>query len=82
MLYPNISDSPFFKDVNVGKFLKKFENIYNNYQIAVSEKICRLFWYCKMFITCYVRFVISFLELNWTIIYINLKKKYKNRDIA
>ena len=44
--------------------------------MAASEKICRLPWYCEIFIACHIRSVIGFLGLNWTKIYINLKKEY------
>ena len=43
MLYLGIPGSPFFERTNVSKLLKKFENMYNDYQIVAFEKIRRLF---------------------------------------
>ena len=40
--YPVISGSLLFEGTNVSKFLERFENICNDYQIAASEKTCRL----------------------------------------
>ena len=64
MPYPGTPRSPFFGGVNISKFLEKFENICDDYQMSASEKICRLPWYCEMFITWHVRSVIGFSELN------------------
>lgn len=64
MPYPRASGSPFFKGVNVSKFLEKFNNIYDDYQMSALEKICRLPWYCEIFIAWYVRSVIGFSKLN------------------
>ncbi len=50
--------------------------------MLTSEKIRRLFWYCKMFTARHVRLVIKFSELNWVKICISLQKKYKDWDIV
>ena len=82
MPYPGASNSPFFEGANVSKFLERFENMCNDYQMAASKKIRCLPWYCEMFTACHIRSVIGFLGLDWTNICTNLKKEYKNRDIA
>lgn len=50
--------------------------------MATFKKIRRLSWYCEMFTVCHIRSIIGFLELDWTKIYTNLKKEYKDQDIA
>lgn len=64
MLYPGTFGSLFFEETNVSKFLEKFENMWDNYQMSISKKIHRLPWYCEMFIAKYVKLIISFLGLN------------------
>ena len=82
MPYPGTPGSPFFEGANVSEFLEKFENMCDNYQMAAFEKIRRLSWYCEIFTARHVRSVIGFLGLDWTKICTNLKKEYKDRDIA
>ena len=82
MPYLGIPGGSFFEGANISKFLERFENMCNDYQIAAFEKIYCLSWYYEMFTTCHVRFVIGFSELVWTKICTNLKKKYKNWDKA
>ena len=82
MPYPGAPGSPFFEGANISKFLERFENMCDDYRIAASEKIRRLPWYCEMFTARHIRFVIGFSGLDWTKICTNLKKEYKDRDIA
>ena len=51
-------------------------------RMTASEKIRRLPWYCEMLTARHVRSVIGFSGLDWTKICANLKKEYKDRDIA
>lgn len=78
---PKVPGSPFFEGDNISYFLKKFENMCEDYQMSTSEKIRCLPWYCEMFIARHVRSV-GFSRLDWIKISTNLKKKYKNRNIA
>ena len=60
MIYSGAPSCPFYERTNISKFLKLFENMCDTYQMDASEKIRHLFWYCKMFTTYYIRFVIGF----------------------
>ena len=42
MPYPGVPGTLFFEKANVSKFLERFENMCNNYQMAAFEKIRRL----------------------------------------
>ena len=82
MQYQGAPGSPFFEGANVSEFLDRFENICDDYRMSTSEKIRRLPWYCEMVTARHVRSLIEFSELDWVTIYTNLKKEYKDRDIA
>ena len=82
MPYPGAFGSPFFEGANISEFLDGFENICNDYQMSTSEKIRCLLWYCKVFTAWNVRSILGFSKLDWVKIYTNLKKEYKNQDIA
>ena len=68
MPYLDPPGSSFFKRANAGKFLKKFENMCNDYQMAAFEKICHLPLYCEMFTACHVicnQFFRARLDQDW-----------------
>lgn len=46
--------------------------------ILKSFETCCLPWYYEMFTARHVKSVIEFSELDWTKIYTNLKKEYKD----
>lgn len=50
--------------------------------ISLVEKIRRLSLYCKMFTARHVNLVIGFSGSDWTKIIKELRKKYKNQDLA
>lgn len=39
ILYPGVPSNLFFEKANISKFLEKFENICDDYQMSTSEKI-------------------------------------------
>lgn len=82
MLHQGAPGNLFFEGANVSEFLDRFENMYDEYRMSTSEKICNLPWYCKMFTARHIRSVIGFSELDWVKIYPNFKKKYEDWDIA
>lgn len=49
MPYLEASGSPFFEETNISKFLERFENMCNNYQMSNMEKIRHLPWYYEIF---------------------------------
>ncbi len=62
--YPGAPGSSFFERANIIKFLRRFENMCDDYRMSTSEKICRLPWYCKMFTARHVRSVTWFSGLD------------------
>ena len=60
ILYPGAPGSLFFDGANINEFLERFENMCDDYPMSISEKICRLTWYCGMFTARHVRSVIGF----------------------
>ena len=64
MLHQGAPGNLFFEGANVSEFLDRFENMYDEYRMSTSEKICNLPWYCKMFTARHIRSVIGFSELD------------------
>lgn len=60
MKYLKIFSSFFLRVTNIRNFLEKFKDIYNNCQIIIFEKIYYLILYYKIFITKYIKSIISF----------------------
>ncbi len=64
MLYLGAPGSLFFEGANISEFLERFENVFDDYQMSTSEKICCLPWYSRMFTSRHVRSVVGFLGLD------------------
>lgn len=82
MLYPGAPGCLFFEGTNITEFLERYKNICEDYQISLVEKIRRLPLYCKIFTARHVKSVIAFSGSDWTKITKELKKEYKNEDLA
>lgn len=82
MPYLGVPDILFFEEAIISKFLKKFENIFDNYQMSISEKIRGLSRYYKIFIAWHIRAIIKFSGLDLVKTYTSLKKKYKDKIIC
>jgi hypothetical protein len=59
MLVSEISDMFFFDEYNITKFLDRYANLCQNYDLEKKEKIRRLFRYCDFINEQYVRVVVN-----------------------
>ena len=80
--YPGAPGSPFFDGANVTEFLERYENMCEDYRVSLAEKIRRLPLYGEMFTARHVKSVIGFSGSDWTKISKELKKEYKDQDLA
>ena len=73
-------DALFFDDNEVLKFLNKYENLCDDYELKDEEKKRRFFKYCDFINDQYVRSIINAAS-SWEEIMKILKKKFRNRNV-
>jgi hypothetical protein len=69
-----------FDDYNITKFLNRYVDLCQNYDLEKKKKIRRLFRYCDLINEQYVRVVINTNVFEWKKLCKTLCKNYKNKD--
>jgi hypothetical protein len=81
MLAFETSETFLFDDYNITKFLNRYVDLCQNYDLEKKEKIRRLLRYCDLINEQYVRVVISANVSKWKELCKTLCKNYKNKDL-
>jgi hypothetical protein len=80
MLASEIFETSFFDDYNITKFLNRYVDLCQNYNLEKREKIRRLLRYCDLINEQYVRVVINANVFEWKKFCKTLCKDYKDKD--
>jgi hypothetical protein len=81
MLASKIFETFFFDDYNITKFLNRYVDLCQNYDLEKKEKIRRLSRYCDLINEQYVRVVINANLFEWNEFCKILCKDYKNKNL-
>jgi hypothetical protein len=81
MLAFETSEAFFFDDYNITKFLDRYVNLCQNYDLEKKEKIRRLSRYCDFINEQYVWIVINANVSKWKELCKTLCRDYKNKDL-
>jgi hypothetical protein len=71
----------FFDEYNITKFLNRYVDLCQDYDLEKKKKICRLFRYCDFINEQYVRIVINANVFEWKEFCKTLCRDYKNKDL-
>jgi hypothetical protein len=81
MLASEILEAFFFDDYNITKFLNRYVDLCQNYDLEKRKKIRRLSRYCDLINEQYVRVVINANVFEWKEFCKTLCKDYKDKDL-
>jgi hypothetical protein len=81
MFASETSETFFFDEYNITKFLDRYANLCQNYDLEKREKIRRLFRYCDFINEQYVRVVVNANVFDWKEFCKTLCRDYKNKNL-
>ncbi len=81
MFASRILETFFFDEYNITKFLNRYVDLCQNYDLEKKKKIRRLFRYCDLINKQYVRIVINANVSKWKEFCKTLCKDYKDKDL-
>jgi hypothetical protein len=81
MLAFEIFETFFFDEYNITKFLDRYANLCQNYDLEKRKKIRRLFRYCDFINEQYVRVVVNANVFDWKKLCKILCRNYKNKNL-
>ena len=69
-----------FDEHNIIEFLERFEELCDEYEIAVKKRWVKFFRYCERSIIEFMKTSTSYVDRNWAAFDKEMRKKYKNKN--